>query len=287
MAKKGGLGRGLGSLLGEAVAEAGSAPDTLLPLDVIERNPHQPRHEFDEAALQELADSIAAHGILQPILVRAKGDGYEIVAGERRYQAARRAGLTEVPVLVREVSDEESFQLALVENLQRADLNPIEEALGYRTLLQEQGLTQAELAKIVSKSRSAVTNTLRLLDLPPAVQELMAEGKLSAGHARAILAVPDADARERLARKVVAEGLSVRATERLAPLFSVSEEAKAKPARPSAPPSYQRAAQLLRDSLGTSVRVKQARGKSMIEISFTDEEDLARIMGLLSDKEQS
>jgi ParB family chromosome partitioning protein len=118
------------------------------------------------------------------------------------------------------VSDEESFQLALVENLQRADLNPIEEALGYRTLLQEQGLTQAELAKIVSKSRSAVTNTLRLLDLPPAVQELMAEGKLSAGHARAILAVPDAEARERLARKVVAEGLSVRATERLAPLFS-------------------------------------------------------------------
>lgn len=286
MAKKSGLGRGLGSLLGEAVVEAGTAPDTMLPIDLIERNPHQPRRSFDEAALQELADSIAEHGILQPILVRAKGDGYEIVAGERRYQAARRAGLTEVPVLVREVSDEESFQLALVENLQRADLNPIEEALGYRTLIQEQGLTQTELARIVSKSRSAVTNTLRLLDLPEAVQELMADGKLSAGHARAILAVPDPEARERLAQKVVAEGLSVRATERLAPLFSVAEQPK--PTRPAAPASYRRAAQLLRDSLGTSVRVKQVRGKNKIEISFTDEEDLARIMGLLSDnKEQS
>jgi ParB family chromosome partitioning protein len=179
------------------------------------------------------------------------------------------------------------MQIALIENLQRSDLNALEEAKGFKTLMDDYDFSQEEVARTVGKSRSAVANTLRLLSLPDSIKPLLEDGKLSAGHARAILAVPDADARERLARKVVAEGLSVRATERLAPLFSVSEEAKAKPTRPSAPPSYQRAAQLLRDSLGTNVRVKQARGKSMIEISFTDEEDLARIMGLLSDKEQS
>ena len=283
MAKKSGLGKGLGSLLGDVEFDQEATPDAVLPLDVIERNPDQPRKEFDENALAELTDSIKHNGVLQPILVRKKGDKYEIVAGERRYKASQEAGLTEIPVLIREISDDEVFQLALIENLQRSNLNPIEEAAGYRKLIDEKGLTQEQLAKMLSKSRSAVTNTLRLLDLPEEIQEMMIDRKISPGHARAILAVPHEEGRIRLAEKVSKENLSVRQTENLAPLYSGTE--KPKTPRQSAPQSFKRAARTLRLALDTNVRVKQVRGKNKIEIEFKDEEDLARIIERLSEEE--
>lgn len=275
---KSGLGRGLESLMGEANHEVGAmAPESSLPISKIKPNPKQPRHSFDENALEELADSIKQNGILQPLLVRKVGQSYQIVAGERRYQAAKRAGLKEVPVVIRDISDEDVFKLALIENLQRSDLSPIEEAQGYRQLIDENGLTQEQLGKALSKSRSAITNTLRLLDLPVEVQEMMGEGKLSAGHARAILAVPSEEGRIKLAQKVVAERLSVRQTESLAPLFS-GMQAEKKP-RPVTPQSYKRVARQLRMTLDTNVKVRQTRGKNKIEIEFKDEEDLMRIIG--------
>lgn len=275
---KSGLGRGLESLMGEANHEVGAmAPESSLPISKIKPNPKQPRHSFDENALEELADSIKQNGILQPLLVRKVGQSYQIVAGERRYQAAKRAGLKELPVVIKDISDEDVFKLALIENLQRSDLSPIEEAQGYRQLIDENGLTQEQLGKALSKSRSAITNTLRLLDLPVEVQEMMGDGKLSAGHARAILAVPSEEGRIKLAQKVVAERLSVRQTESLAPLFS-GMQAEKKP-RPVTPQSYKRVARQLRMTLDTNVKVRQTRGKNKIEIEFKDEEDLMRIIG--------
>ncbi len=276
MAKKSGLGRGLNSLISEATAETGHEPEATLPISSITTNPDQPRKTFDEELLNELSDSIKQNGVLQPILVRKKGQKYEIVAGERRYQASKLAGLKEIPVIIREIDDAEVFQLALIENLQRADLTPIEEAKGYRQLLDSKGLTQEGLAKVLSKSRSAIANTLRLMDLPVEVQNLMEEGLLTAGHARAILAVPTEEGRIKLAQKVVTENLTVRQTETLAPLFSVSRD-DVKPKNPS-PQYFKRAARQLRKALDTTVKVKQVRGKNKIEIEFKDEEDLARII---------
>lgn len=282
MAKKSGLGKGLGLLVGEADAEtAGMRPDSTLSIKEIQPNKGQPRKRFKAEELAELTDSIKQNGILQPLLVRRSGDHYEIVAGERRYQAARAAGLTEVPVVIREISDDDVFKLALIENLQRSDLTPLEEARGYRQLIKDKGLTQEELAKILSKSRSAITNTIRLLDLPKEVQELVDEGNLSAGHARAILAVPSEDGRIRLARKVVDERLSVRQTESLAPLFSVTENTE-RTVRVPTPQSFKRAARQMRVALDTNVKVKSVRGKNKIEIEFSDEEQLAHIVDLLA-----
>lgn len=282
MAKKSGLGKGLGLLVGEADAEtAGMRPDSMLSIKEIQPNKGQPRKRFKAEELAELTDSIKQNGILQPLLVRRSGDHYEIVAGERRYQAARAAGLTEVPVVIREISDDDVFKLALIENLQRSDLTPLEEARGYRQLIKDKGLTQEELAKILSKSRSAITNTIRLLDLPKEVQELVDEGDLSAGHARAILAVPSEDGRIRLARKVVDERLSVRQTESLAPLFSVTENTE-RAVRVPTPQSFKRAARQMRVALDTNVKVKSVRGKNKIEIEFSDEEQLAHIVDLLA-----
>lgn len=282
MAKKSGLGRGLGLLVGEADAEtAGMRPDSTLPISEIKPNKGQPRKAFRPEELAELADSIKQNGILQPLLVRKKGSGYEIVAGERRYQAAKAAGLSEVPVVIREISDDEVFKLALIENLQRSDLSPLEEAQGYRQLIKEKGLTQEELAKILSKSRSAITNTLRLLDLPEEVQGLVEEGKLTAGHARAILAVPSEEGRIKLAQKVVEERLSVRQTESLASLFSVSKTDEPVRRAP-VPQSFKRAARQIRLALDTNVKVKNVRGKNKIEIEFSSEYQLAHIVDLLA-----
>ena len=282
MAKKSGLGRGLGLLVGEADAEtAGMRPDSTLPISEIKPNKGQPRKTFRPEELAELADSIKQNGILQPLLVRKKGSGYEIVAGERRYQAAKAAGLTEIPVVIRDISDDDVFKLALIENLQRSDLSPLEEAQGYRQLIKEKGLTQEELAKILSKSRSAITNTLRLLDLPKEVQELVEEGKLTAGHARAILAVPSEEGRIQLAQKVVAERLSVLQTESLAPLFSVSKTDEPVRRAPI-PQSFKRAARQMRLALDTNVKVKNVRGKNKIEIEFSSEDQLAHIVDLLA-----
>ena len=283
--KRGGLGRGLNALVSEAEYETGgsatsasnSAAETKLPIEDIVPNPNQPRIHFNETELRELSESIQEHGVLQPLLVRKHGNGYEIIAGERRYQASKLAGLEELPVVIKDVNDEEMLALALIENLQRSDLNPVEEAKGYRQLIDASGMTQEALSKAVSKSRSAITNSLRLLDLPDVVQQMIFEGKLTAGHARAILAVPYEDARIRLAEKVVAEGLSVRATENLAPLFSAGETPKT--SRPATPQSFKKAARVLRQVFNTNVRVKSSRGKNKIEIEFKDEEELSRILG--------
>ena len=288
--KKKALGRGLGSLIQEAQTEAGSnqqdRQETMVSIEDIHPNPHQPRTHFNETELEELSESIRSHGVLQPLLVRKDDKGYEIIAGERRYQASKIAGVTEVPVVVREVDDNEMLELALIENLQRSDLNPIEEAKGYRKLIQATGMTQEALSKAVSKSRSAITNSLRLLDLPQRVQDLLFEGKLTAGHARAILAVPYEEARIKLAEKVVTEGLSVRATENLAPLFSVGDTPKAP--RPVTPQSFKKAARMLRQVFNTNVKVKSSRGKNKIEIEFKDEDELASIMNrVLSDMKPS
>lgn len=283
--KRGGLGRGLNALVSEAEYETGgsaasasnAASETKLPIEDIVPNPNQPRIHFNETELRELSESIQKHGVLQPLLVRKHGNGYEIIAGERRYQASKLAGLEELPVIIKDVNDEEMLALALIENLQRSDLNPVEEAKGYRQLIDASGMTQEALSKAVSKSRSAITNSLRLLDLPDVVQQMIFEGKLTAGHARAILAVPYEDARIRLAEKVVAEGLSVRATENLAPLFSAGETPKTQ--RPATPQSFKKAARILRQVFNTNVRVKSSRGKNKIEIEFKDEEELSRILG--------
>lgn len=285
MAKKSGLGRGLNALISEANAETGNEPEAVLSISEIVRNPNQPRKIFDEDKLAELADSIKQNGVLQPILVRRKGQKYEIVAGERRYQASKLAGLKEIPAVVREIDDDKVFQLALIENLQRSDLSPIEEAKGYKQLLTSRSLTQEELAKILSKSRSAIANTLRLMDLPVEVQHMMEQGLLTAGHARAILAVPSEEGRIKLAKKVVTESLTVRQTENLAPLFSV-EHTETR-TRVAAPQSFKRAARELRKMLDTNVKVKQVRGKNKIEIEFKDEDELARILAQIQpDKEE-
>lgn len=285
MAKKAALGKGLNALFTETAAESGSEPEASLPIASIVTNPDQPRKSFDETQLSELSDSIKQNGVLQPILVRKKGDMYEIVAGERRYQASKLAGLKEIPAIVRDIDDAEVFQLALIENLQRSDLTPIEEARGYRQLLDTKGLTQEGLAKILSKSRSAIANTLRLMDLPREVQDMMEEGQITAGHARAILAVPTEEGRIKLAQKVVAENLTVRQTENLAPLFSVTRD-EIKPKNP-APQYFKRAARTLRQALDTTVKVKQVRGKNKIEIEFKDEDDLIRIIDQLSSGSQT
>lgn len=278
--KKQALGRGLNALMGEAQTETGSvASDTLIDITKIQPNPNQPRTHFNETLLQELSESIRENGVLQPLLVRKKGQKYEIIAGERRYQASKLAGIEKLPVIIKDVDDQKMLELALIENLQRSDLNPIEEAKGYKQLLKESGMTQEALSKAVSKSRSAITNSLRLLDLPDEVQQFLFDGKMTAGHARAILAVPFEDARIRLAQKVVDEGLSVRATENLAPLFSVGEEPKKLKA--VTPQSYKKAARALRQVFNTNVKVKSSRGKNKIEIEFKDEEELSQILSIV------
>ena len=284
--KKSGLGRGLSALVSEAEYETGNtSSDTKVAIEDIFPNPNQPRIQFNEAELKELSESIQTHGILQPLLVRKKNKGYEIIAGERRYQASKLAGLEELPVIIKDVDDQEMLAIALIENLQRSDLNPLEEAKGYRQLIDSSGMTQEALSKAVSKSRSAITNSLRLLDLPEQVQDMIFEGKLTAGHARAILAVPYEDARIKLAEKVVKDGLSVRATENLAPLFSVGDTPKQ--TRLVTPQSYKKAARVLRQTFNTNVRVKNTRGKNKIEIEFKDEDELSRILTQIMNAKES
>jgi ParB family chromosome partitioning protein len=274
------LGKGLSALIPGAGQEVGSE---VLELDVrdIAPNPLQPRTDIGDDQIGELADSIRKVGVLQPIIVRPEGASYQIIAGERRWRAAQMAGLERVPVRVMATTETEALALALIENLQREDLNPIEEARGYRRLIAEYNMTQSELADRVSKSRSAVTNALRLLDLPDDIQELLYDGRLSAGHARAILSVNEDDRRHTLARKCVDEGLSVREAESLAKLLAAGASIHSQ--RPVAPKSYKIVARKLRRLLMTSVRVRQTATKGKIEIDFHDEADLERIMRLLTE----
>lgn len=280
MAKKTGLGKGLESLMSGADAETGISRQQLeLPLSSIRVNKSQPRKHFDERELEELTQSIKEHGVLQPILVRKKGAVYEIVAGERRYQASKRAGLKKVPAVIKDIKDDQTLKLALIENLQRSDLNPIEEARAYKQLIDELALTQEELGVTLSKSRSAIANTMRLLDLPQDIQQLMVEGVITAGHARALLAVSDTAAQQQLAQKVVTEHLSVRSTENLASLLLGSTQDR-KP-RATTPQSYKRAAKQLRSILHAKVKVKRVGEKNKIEIEFDSDAMLARVVRAL------
>lgn len=277
---KRGLGKGLSALIPGAGQEVGG--EILdLPISEITPNPLQPRTDMADDQIAELADSIRKVGVLQPIIVRPEGAGYQIIAGERRWRASRAAGLERVPVRVMATSETEALALALIENLQREDLNPVEEARGYRRLIDEYHMTQSELADRVSKSRSAVTNTLRLLDLPEDIQELLYRGQLTAGHARAILSVTDDDRRHTLSRKCVDEGLSVREAESIAKLLAAG--ASIQTARPVTPKSYKIVARKLRRLLATNVRVRQTTKKGKIEIDFHDEDELERIVRLLTE----
>ena len=283
---KGGLGKGLGSLMGNAAAEAGSNTDIIeVSLDKITPNPNQPRNNFSQEKIDELAKSIAKDGLLQPIIVRPFEDGYQIVAGERRYHACKKVGLDTIPVKVVTIDELHSQELALVENLQRDNLNPIEEAWGYKRLMELGNYKQKDIANAISKDASTISNSLRLLDLPEEVQEMMFDGKLSAGHARAILSLPVEEEEKRisLAKKIADEGLSVREAENIARLYSIQGLGKTKKA-PS-PKSFKVVARKLRKKLDAPVKVRTSRGKNKIEIEFTDEDDLERIYKLLSGME--
>jgi ParB family chromosome partitioning protein len=275
------LGRGLGALLSsDSTIDLGSEPSEI-EIDSIVPGPMQPRTHFDETSLASLADSIRTHGIVQPLLVRRRDGGYELIAGERRWRAAKLAGISRVPVVVKEVPDDNLLEIALIENIQREDLNPIEEAQAYKKLIETVGLTQESLASRVGRDRSYITNYLRLLRLPDDVQQLVKEGRLSFGHARTLLALDQVDLQRRIARQIIDGGLSVRATEQL-----VQKATEEKPARRSAPqavdPNLKAAETKLRRALGTQVKILQAAdGRGRVEISFFNTQDLDRIYTLL------
>ncbi|MDO8963556.1 MAG: ParB/RepB/Spo0J family partition protein [Coriobacteriia bacterium] len=279
--QKRGLGRGLAALI-PGGGQVGPEETLELPVAAISPNPNQPRTVIVQEKIDELADSIGKVGVLQPIIVRPHSDGYQIIAGERRWRAAKAAGLEKVPVRIMNSDDGESLELALIENLQRSDLNAMEEAHGFRRLLTGHQMTQAELASKVSKSRSAIANTLRLLDLPDEVQEMLANDTLTPGHARAVLSIPEEEKRLRLAKKIVDEGLSVREAEQLARLFAAGQSAD-RAARPVSPKSYKIVARKLRRLLATNVRVRQTANKGKIEIDFMGEEELERIYRMLTE----
>lgn len=251
------------------------------PIDKVQPNPDQPRSHFGKEELEELADSISRNGLLQPILVRQQGDSYQIIAGERRWQASRLAGLTEVPINVLDADDDKVIELAMIENIQRSDLNPIEEAYGYRRLMERKGLTQSQLAQLVSKGRSTIANSLRLLELPEDAQHLLFEGKITAGHARAILSIPTIEGRQKLTEKMLDGKMTVREAENMARLIAGRQEKTATP-RPKVPQEYRAAAKDLSKALDTKVRVKVAKGKNKLEIEFADQDQLERIMSRIN-----
>ncbi len=248
-----------------------------VPLDSVIPNPDQPRTNFDEDALEELATSIKKNGLLQPILVRPIGNQkYQIIAGERRWQACKMAGLKTVPVRIKEANDDQALELALIENVQRTDLNPVEEAYGYRRMMERRNLTQSQLAQTMSKGRSTIANALRLLELPEEAQQLLFEEKITPGHARAILSIPNKEGRQKLTDKLVEEKLSVREAESIARLMANSNNGEVRKKEPL-PDSYKKVARALKDLLNTNVKVRSVRGKNKIEIEFNDEEELERM----------
>ena len=304
MARKGGLGRGLTALIPAAEEGSASSESGLreLPIGMVQPNPLQPRRVFDEETLEGLVESVKEIGVLQPILVRQRGDEFELIAGERRWRAAKRAGLPTIPAVVRTADDEASLEQALVENLHRQDLNALEEAGAYQQLIEDFGLTQEQVAKRVGKSRSAVTNHLRLFQLPPAVQKLVGEGLLSAGHAKALLSHPDRSYQELLARRAVAEALSVRDVEGLVkerldleaglgsgPQASVepdvSEDAPGAveddTERRLRPPGLLELEELLASRLDTRVSIAMSSRRGKVTIDFANLEDLERIYRLI------
>lgn len=277
-----GLGRGLNALLGDPGLPEQNEGSVSLPISQVEPGLNQPRKRFDEEALADLAESIRVHGIIQPLTVRRLASGYyQIIAGERRWRAAKAAGLQEVPAVIIEADDRKVMELGLIENLQREDLNPAEEARGYRTLMEEYGLTQEQVARQMGKSRPAVTNTLRLLALPDEVMKLVEEDALSAGHARAILGAPTAALQKEAAARVVKEGLSVRQTEAL--VKSLQKEKKEKP-KAQGPDLSLYLGELEKDlagRLGRKVKIARKGKKGRIELEYYNEQDLETLLALL------
>ena len=281
-----GLGKGLGALLGDAALQTQEGGSVSLPIAQVEPGLKQPRKRFDQASLADLADSIRTHGIIQPLTVRRLASGYyQIIAGERRWRAAKLAGLDQVPAVIIEADDRKVMELGLIENLQREDLNPIEEALGYKALVEDYGLTQEEVARQVGKSRPAVANALRLMALPDAIRALVEEGKLSAGHARALLSVPDSTSQKKLAQKVVAEGLSVRQTEALAKRLAREREELEEHGgeKPVDPMKLYRdaAAKELSTRWGRKVSITMGPKKGKLEFEFYNDEDLTELLDRL------
>ena len=278
--KPSGLGRGLGALLGDDVLKAETTGSLYLPISQVESCSSQPRKHFDEASLAELADSIREHGIIQPLTVRKLASGYyQIIAGERRWRAARLAGLQEVPVIVMEADDRKAAELAMIENLQREDLNPMEEAVGFQSLIETYHMTQEEAASRVGKSRSAVSNALRLMTLTPSVAKLVEEGKLSAGHGRALLPLSPS-LQEKAAEAVVSGSLSVRQTEALAKRLSADPADEKKP---SGQVDYAAEAQKeLSSKLGRGVRIVTGRKKGRIELEYYGMDDLNNLLDALA-----
>ena len=276
------LGRGLGALLSAEGTATATEDASEIRIDLIDPSSLQPRTVFDEAKLAELAQSISANGVVQPLLLRRKGPRYELIAGERRWRAAQLAGLSKVPAVIRSVADDKVLELALIENIQREDLNPIEEARAYKKLIDTVGLTQETVAERVGRDRSYVTNYLRLLKLPNDLQDLLQRGKLSTGHARALLGTEHVDVQRRLARKVIDQDLSVRATEQL--VRQTVEPRQRKPSRPTAAvdPNVRAAESKLRRQFGTQVRiVTEDSGRGKIEFEFYNATDLDRLYSLL------
>ena len=276
-----GLGKGLGALMGDFMEESvQKSPYQLLPIHKVEPNPNQPRRDFDPEELQSLADSIATHGVVQPLTVRELDSGYyQIIAGERRWRAARLAELREIPAVIIKADDKKVMELALIENLQRQDLNPVEEALGYRTLMDDYGLTQEETAARVGKSRPAVANMLRLLSLNAEVLDMVREGKLSAGHGRAIVSLPTAKLQKEAAQKIAALGLSVRQAELLCQNLQ-------KPAAPEKPVTLAvnyvaECEKKLSKHLGRGVKIVSGKKKGRFELEFYDQDDLQVLMDAL------
>ena len=282
MAKKSGLGKGLGALMLENTTEDMVATNTL-PISEITPNKDQPRKTFDEAALEELADSIKQHGVLQPLLVRPlPNGGYQLVAGERRWRASRKAGLREVPVVVKELTDTETMEIAIIENLQREDLNPIEEAEGLQALIDKCGFTQEEVASSVGKSRPAIANSLRLLRLPEEVRELTRDGKISAGHARALISLDNDALIIEAAENVIKNKLTVRDVERLAKIQDKSNIVSQK--RYKRRDSFYDEVELtLSEVLGRKVKVYNGKGKGTLEIEFYSQDDLKNIANKLGE----
>lgn len=285
------LGRGLGALLSaEHRSGAGVEEPYEIEINLIEPGPMQPRTRFDQVKLEALAKSITENGVVQPVLVRRQGTRYELIAGERRWRAAQLAGLTRIPAVVREVADDKLLELALVENLQREDLDPIEEAHAYKRLVETIGLTQESIAERVGRDRSYITNYLRLLRLPLDIQRLVQEGKLSTGHARTLLGISDIEAQRRLSDKIIESGLSVRGTERLVQHLAGTKGDSRKPrARPASDPNIRSAETKLRRALGTQVRIFEQEGTASgrIEIEFYSLRDLERIYQLLAQAESA
>ena len=289
--KRSGLGRGLDALFADAVPVSDSAEkkqekpaaaaDAVQYINIhdIMPNANQPRKTFSEEKIDELSKSIKEHGIIQPIVVRKKGESYEIVAGERRWRAARKAELTQVPCLIRELTDEQNMLIAIIENMQREDLNPVEEAEGLNQMITTFGMTQEQVSKSVGKSRPYIANSLRLLKLPEYIKNEMAEGRLSAAHGRTLITVESEDVRKALCDKIIREGLSVRETERL-----VSAQGKGMKKRPAAKvknPDVARVESELKDALGTRVSIVQNGKKGKIEIEYFSREELDRLIELL------